>query len=295
MLGSEPKNVAERIVPAIQAQANVQDPVPASHSLMSFLIDTTHLAAAARKCMRRAAAPGADGITWAQYRQGFRGRLADLAQRLRAGRWEPGPLREVSLTSYTGKAFSAVIPTVEDRIVHQAMRRALDPILEHTILADWVSGYRPGRNRITALRQVDAYQAAGLRWVADVDVAQASASGTARQLTDWLAQHVYDGSFLRVFHRALAVLPTPLVPGSGLWPVLFQLRMSQVDTELNGLAVVRFADNYVVCTETEGAATTALEAVTAALAMAGLRPNLTKSGIRVPHLALAEDLFLIDG
>ena len=33
-----------------------------------------------------------------------------------------------------------------------AIRAAVEPILDSGVLADWVSGFRPGRNRLTALR-----------------------------------------------------------------------------------------------------------------------------------------------
>lgn len=262
---------------------------------MPYLVDPAHLVVAARSCMRRASAPGADGMTWGSYRQGLRNRLAQLGQRLRMGVWEPGPLREVAITAYTGKVFTAVVPTVEDRIVHRAMRAALEPILEARVLADWVSGFRPARNRITALRQADAHVATGRRWVADIDVAGASQGGTVEELVTWLADYVTDGSFLAVFRRALTELPTPLVPGSGLWAVLFHLRLSRVDAHLTGLAVVRFADNYAAFAPDAGTAELAYGRVTQALATVRLRPNQRKSGVRPPHLASPEDLFLIDG
>ncbi|HEX8629677.1 MAG TPA: reverse transcriptase domain-containing protein [Catenuloplanes sp.] len=266
-----------------------------THSLMPYLLDVRHLTAAARLCMRRSGSPGADGLTWAGYRHGMRERLAELAARLRAGTWTPEAVRFVDITSYTGKVFPAVIPTVQDRIVHRAMRRALDPILDHLVLHDWVSAYRPNRNRITALRQAEQHLRAGRRWVADVDVAGASTGGTVEQCVDWLAEYVTDGSFLSVFRRALDGLPSPLVPGTGLWPVLFHLRMSRVDAVLQERPVVRFADNYLIFTATQADAVEAFGAVTAALAPLGLHPHPGKSRIRAPHQANAEDLFLIDG
>jgi hypothetical protein len=262
---------------------------------MPYLTDLPHLLAAARLCMRRAGGPGADGLTWAGYRVGLRERLAALSARLRDGSWQPGPLRPVEITSYTGKVFPAVVPTVEDRIVHRAMRRAVEPILETRVLADWVSAYRPYRNRITALRQADAHTTSGLRWVADVDVAGASTGGTPEQFVDWLAAHVTDGSFLRLFRRAITALPSPLVPGSGLWPVLFHLRLAQADAQLTGWPVVRFADNYLIFAADDAGATAGFAAITAALASVGLHPHPRKSRIRPPHQANTEDLFLIDG
>ncbi|WP_203717085.1 reverse transcriptase domain-containing protein [Asanoa siamensis] len=262
---------------------------------MPYLVDLRHLMTAARLCMRRAAAPGVDGLTWAGYRQGLRDRLTILAERLRSGEWTPHPSREVGITSFAGKVFTAAIPTVEDRIVHRAIRLALEPILEHRVLRDWVSAYRPGRNRITALRQADEHVRAGRAWLADIDVAGASAGGDTEQFVGWLAEHVTDGTFLAVFRRALLGLPTPLVPGSGLWPVLFHLRLSQVDTILDGRPLIRFADNYIAFTRSRSHAAEAFDAITAALAHVDLAPNARKSSIRPPHLANPEDLFLIDG
>lgn len=294
--GSDPGGAAPGgIVPAVQVAPTLTDRVPTAHSLMPYLADPAHLVVAARSCMRRASSPGADGVSWGAYRQDLRERLAQLGQRLRREMWEPGPVREIAITAYTGKVFAAVVPTVEDRIVHRAMRTALEPILEARVLADWVSGFRPARNRITALRQADAHVAAGRGWVADVDVAGASEGGTVDELVAWLADYVTDGSFLAVFHRALTGLPTPLVPGSGLWPVLFHLRLSRVDVRLAGLAVVRFADNYAAFAPDAGAAELAYGRVIEALATVGLSPNHRKSRLRPPHLASPEDLFLIDG
>jgi RNA-directed DNA polymerase len=141
----------------------------------------------------------------------------------------------------------------------------------------------------------DAHLSAGRRWVADIDIAGASEGGTVDEVVTWLAEHVTDGSFLAVFRRALTGLPTPLVPGSGLWPALFHLRLSRADAQLAGLAVVRFADNYAVFAPDVGAAELAYGRVSQALATVGLRPNQRKSGLRPPHLANPEDLFLIDG
>lgn len=268
--------------------------MPVAHSLMPYLLDQAHLIRAARSCMKRTGSPGADGVTWAEYRNGMRTRLTELADRIRCQVWNPSPLRTVDITSYTGKTFQAVVPTVEDRIVHRAMRGALEPILEQRVLADWVSAYRTGRNRITAIRQASRYIDAGNRWVADIDVAGASEGGTIEQFADWLAIHVADGSFLAVFRTALGGLPTPLVPGTGLWPVLFHLRLAQVDQHLDGM-VVRFADNYTAFAPNRDAAMTAYGQINDALASIGLRPNTRKSAIRPPHLASPEDLFLIDG
>ncbi|MFD0274677.1 reverse transcriptase domain-containing protein [Kitasatospora sp. NPDC127111] len=260
---------------------------------MSFLVDPRHLQRAARACMRRGGTAGADGISWAKFRIGLPTRLEAIAEQLRAGTWTPGPVREVEITAYTGKVFTAVIPTTEDRVVQRAMRNAIEPVLEQRAFADWVSGYRAGRNRITALRDAERHLSAGYRWVADVDVRQTSAGSSAAEVTDWLAEHVADGTFLRYFRSVLEPLPYPIVPGTALAPLLINLRLSRADAALTGHRVVRFADNYCVFCSTEEKAREAMTAVSQALAGCGLQPHPDKSQVRAG--VNAEDLFLIAG
>ena len=78
-------------------------------------------------------------------------------------------------------------------------------------------------------------------------------------------------------------------------PVLFHLRLAQADARLDGVAVVRFADNYVAFTSTCSAAARARDDIAAALASIGLSEHARKSRIRPPHHSNVEDLFLIDG
>jgi hypothetical protein len=281
------------IVPAAQTAGSVTHaPVP-SHSLMPLLVQQRRLRQAARSCMRRASAPGADRVTWAGYRQGLDERLARLSQRLAEGTWVPGPLRIVEVSTFTGKRIEVVIPTVEDRIVHRALRACLDLVLESGVLAEFVSGYRPRRNRVTAVAQAARHVAAGCRWVADVDVADASGGASVDDAVGWVAACVHDGTFLQRVRTALAGLPQPVAPGSGLSPTLLNLRLRPVDVALADLMVVRFCDNYCAFAASSPEASKAFARIEGALAGVGLMPSLSKS--RVRHGVNPEDLFLIGG
>ncbi|WP_206185113.1 reverse transcriptase domain-containing protein [Thermoactinospora rubra] len=232
-------------------------------------------------------------MTWADYRRAAAVRIPQLAAALREGSWRPGPLRANPFITYSGTPLPCVIPTVEDRLVHRAMRNAIEPILEARVLADWVSGYRPGRNRLTALRQATTFIQDGYDWVADVDVERVSHGSDPEEATGWLATHVHDGSFLRLFHTALVGLPSPLTPGTGLAPLLINLRLSRADQLLNDLRIVRFADNYCAFTASRTEAEQARNRIREALATIGLTANPAKTRLR--EHACAEDLFLIAG
>lgn len=283
------------IVPATQAASTVasNSPSVAPHSLMPFLLEPVHLKRAARQCMRRASTPGADGLSWAGFRVGLQARLAELGEQLHEGTWQPGPLRASHVVAYTGKTIDTVIPTVRDRVVHRAMRRALEPVLDQGAFADWVSGFRRGRNRLTSLRQAAQHLSRERHWVVDVDVQRASAGASSGEVLDWLAVHVHDGTFLARVRTALEVLPDPIMPGCGLSPLLINLRLSRVDEQLRDLDVVRFADNYCVFAASRREAEHAYDVLVSALDTVGLRPHPDKSRIR--SSAHAEDLYLISG
>jgi RNA-directed DNA polymerase len=260
---------------------------------MPLVYEEAHLRRAARACMRRRSAPGADETTWAQWRDGAGAKITALSEALRAGTWTPAPLRPVLITNYFGKQFHVYVPAAADRVVHRAMRNAVEPLLEERAFRDWVSGYRPRRNRITALSHVMAHMEAGRTIVADIDVARTSAGSTPEEVTGWLADYVTDGTFLTLFRTVLSGPPEPIAPGTGLAPLLINLRLSRIDARLDGLAVVRFADNYCLLASTPQAAEDAFTLAATALAAEGLAPNARKSRIR-GH-ANPEDLFLLEG
>ncbi|MBQ0926717.1 Retron-type reverse transcriptase [Saccharopolyspora endophytica] len=257
------------------------------------LLGEKHLRRALRQCGRRSSSAGADGMTWADLRRQAGEVLPGLAAQLVAGTWRPGPLRELVIPTYTGKSMPTAIPTVVDRLVHRAARNAVEPVLEARAFADWVSGYRPRRNRNTALRQASELLSGGYRCVADLDAAKVSEGVAVDEAVGWFAEYVYDGTFLRLLRTMLGGLPSPVVPGSGLAPLLINLRLSQVDRRLTGLRVVRFADNYCAFTETVSDAEETAWYISDAMAAVRLEPNAAKSRIR--RKANAEDLFLIDG
>lgn len=243
--------------------------------------------------MRRCSSPGADRVTWAVYRRGLDERLVALADRMRDGSWSPGPLRELTSTTFTGKRMPLAIPTVEDRIVHRAMRNAMEPVLEAEAFAGFVSGYRPGRNRLTSVAQAARYIEQGCTWIADVDVRAVSEGGSTEEVIGWLRCWIKDGTFLRRVRTALDVLPSPIVPGTGLAPLLINLRLVPVDLRLGHLRVVRFCDDYCLFANTRAEADAAFEAAAAALHVIGLSPSESKS--RVHAVMNPEDLFLIAG
>jgi RNA-directed DNA polymerase len=259
---------------------------------MWFISSPERLRRAARRCMRRAASPGSDGMTWAQYRSNMGDRLARLAKQLAEDTWRPKPPRLVEIEDFGGKRFTIVVPTVEERIVHRILREGVETVVEPGGLCSFVHGYRPHRNRVTAVRQA-AELLRQNSFVFDADIEKVSAGGTVDSVIDSVARFISDGEFLLRVRRALNGLPEPLMPGSGIAPLLINLRLTPVDLAISHLKVVRFSDNYCLFAERASGAEAARERLLEALAVQGLR--VAKKKCRMRAVPNPEDLFLICG
>jgi|SRR5689334_19223758 len=266
-----------------------------THSLMPLVTSQRYLRRAARQCMRRSSSPGIDGVTWRAYRRDFAGKISSLSESLSIGKWRPSPVRMVTCRFITGKLLSIAIPTVEDRVVHRAVRNALLPVLERDVIPEWVSGYLPGRSRITSVRQAAEHIYNGFRSVCNVDVADVSGVRSSRDVSELVASWVSDGSLIALIRRILDALPSPMAIGSGLSPTLIHLRLAPIDAALSNLGwrVVRFADTYCVFCESPTAARIAHRVITDILSQNGMAVADAKSWVR-EHVN-PEDLFMVDG
>ena len=258
-----------------------------AHTLMPQLTDIVRLKRAARQCMARSGAPGTDGVTWRAYREHLDHHLTALAAALGDGSWSPAPVRVLTWDSW-GKRLTVAIPTVGDRIVHRTLRNAVEPILERDAYPPWLFGWRPRAGRPLAVAAAARHLAAGRQWVADLDVAAVTADADLDGIVNGLAVYVHDGTFLGLLRRVLVALPTPLAPGSGLTPMLTNLRLLPIDARLGNHATVRLTDNYTLFCPTRTAAEHAWDDLVSTLAEDGLVPNTAKSKIWRPN---PEDLY----
>ena len=109
--------------------------------------------------------PGVDGKT-------FDGmsleKLADIARRVAEGKCRFRAVRRVYIPKDNGKTRALGIPTVEDRLVQEAVRTILEAIYEPVFLGE-AHGFRPGRSCHTALNLIKKTWT-GCKWLIEVDV-----------------------------------------------------------------------------------------------------------------------------
>ncbi len=122
------------------------------------------------RCRADGGAPGVDGQSFADIEAcGVDRWLDDLAEELRNGTYQSQPVRRVHIPKGDGKQRPLGIPCIRDRVVQMAAVLILEPIFEADLEPEQ-HAYRPGRNALDAVRQVERLLRTGHTEVVDADL-----------------------------------------------------------------------------------------------------------------------------
>jgi retron-type reverse transcriptase len=158
---------------------------------------------AAYFALRPKAAPGVDGVTWADYGLDLEANLLDLHARVHRGGYRAKPSRRAFIPKSDGRQRPLGVAALEDKI----LQRALVEVLNAIYGSDFVGfsyGFRPGRSPHDAL---DALAAAiktrHVNWVLDADFREFFTSLDHRWLVRFIEHRIADKRVLRLIQRWL--------------------------------------------------------------------------------------------
>jgi RNA-directed DNA polymerase len=275
--------------------ANEQAESPGqTEALMEQVADPANLNAAWKRVRENGGAPGIDGIAVDAFVAHAKPRAESLRRELLEGSYRPSPLRRVTIPKPSGGQRKLSIPTVQDRVVQQAILQVLQPILDPTF-SEHSYGFRPGRSAHQAVAAAQEYIQEGYSWVVDFDLEAFFDRVSHDRLMSRLGQRIADRRLCWIIRRFLqaGVLEEGIVKptnegapqGGPLSPILSNLVLDELDKELErrGLRFVRYADDQNVFVRSEQAAQRAFENLTEFIeGRLKLKVNRAKSAVARP-------------
>ncbi|MGH9115130.1 MAG: group II intron reverse transcriptase/maturase [Acidimicrobiales bacterium] len=243
------------------------------HALYDRIARPDVLRRAWEQVRRNRGAAGIDAETIADVEAyGVEQMLGELRAQLVTHRYRPQPVRRVYIPKADGRRQRPLgIPRVRDRVLQTALKLVIEPVFEASF-RECSYGFRPQRSARQAVTAIRKWVNYGYCEVVEVDIANFFDSVDHELLLGLLARRISDRRVLKLIRQLLragvleegTVRPTVAgVPQGGVVsPVLANVYLHAFDalfeTEAGKLGhLVRYADDLVICCETQAAAVAA--------------------------------------
>jgi len=229
-----------------------------------------NLYAALERVQRNGGAPGVDGMRVEELPEHLREHWESIREKLETGRYRPSPVKRVEIPKPGGGKRQLGIPTVQDRMIQQALQQVLSEEFEGTF-SEHSYGFRSGRSAHDAVEAAREYIEAGYQWTVDIDLEKFFDTVHHDQLMVRMKAKIADKRVLRLVNEYLkagAMIDGEVVKseegapqGSPLSPLLSNIVLSELDEKLEerGHRFVRYADDCNIYVKSERAAQRVME------------------------------------
>jgi RNA-directed DNA polymerase len=224
---------------------------------VEYIVSNASIAEAWKKVRSNKGAPGVDCISIGQFPKWGRPKWKLSKKQLLDGTYEPMPALRVEIPKESGGVRLLGIPCVMDRVIMQAIAKALGSQFNPTF-SDYSYGYMPGRSVQQAARQAQVYYQQGYTYQITLDLEKFFDTVNHDVLMHRVARRVKNKGLLKLlgrFLRAGVVVNGRLQPtrqgvpqGSPLSPLLSNILLDDLDKELEarGHKFVRYADDLAI-------------------------------------------------
>ena len=216
--------------------------------------------------LKRAAAPGVDGMTWRTYEQDLDRRIKDLHARVQSGAYRALPSRRTYIPKDDGSKRPLAVAALEDKVVQKAVAAVLSEIYEEDFLG-FSYGFRPERGQHDALDAlIVGISSKKVNFILDADIRSFFTEVSQQWVVRFLEHRIGDPRIIRLVQKWLraGVLEDGIVTveekgtgqGSVISPLLSNVYLHYVfdlwaerwrRREARGdMIMVRYADDIVV-------------------------------------------------
>jgi len=227
---------------------------------------------------------GVDHVSIAAFDGNLAANLARVRDLLRSGHYRPKRLFRVQMAKPSGGVREIGIPCVTDRVAQAAVALVFDELFD-PVMSDASFAYRRNRSVEHAIGRITTYRLWGFEWLVDGDIAVYFDS----ILHSALRQQLHD---LAACERTLKLIDRWLVrfskngiglaQGSPLSPFLANLYLTPIDHAIHSRRVrlIRYSDDFILMTKSQGAAEWAKLRMASLLAGRGLRLSEEKTSVK---------------
>lgn len=222
--------------------------------LWEEIFSRPNLFAALERVQKNGGAAGIEGMTVEELPEHLKAHWLSIRDKLEAGTYQPSPVKRVEIPKPNGGVRMLGIPTVQDRLIQQAMHQVLSREYEPTF-SDHSYGFRRNRSAHDAVEAAQKHIEAGYKWVVDIDMAAFFDTVNHDRLMARMKQIISDKRVLRLVNAYLksgvmvngvVVETTDGTPQGGpLSPLLSNIVLDELDRKLEerGHRFVRYADD----------------------------------------------------
>ena len=249
---------------------SVNDETFDTSMLLEEVLERNNMLLALKRVISNKGSHGVDGMKIDELREHIKKHWDTIKAKILESKYNPSPVRRVEIPKVDGGVRLLGIPTVQDRLIQQAIAQVLSRIYE-PLFSNNSFGFRPRRGAKDAVTKSKQYINEGNRWVIDMDLEKFFDKVNHDILMGKLEKKIKDKRLLSLIRKYLksgilingvSVTSAEGTPQGGpLSPLLANIMLDELDKELEkrGHKFCRYADDNNVYVKSKRAGIRVME------------------------------------
>ena len=251
---------------------SVNDETFDTSMLLEEVLERNNMLLALKRVISNKGSHGVDGMKIDELREHIKKHWDTIKAKILESKYNPSPVRRVEIPKVDGGVRLLGIPTVQDRLIQQAIAQVLSRIYE-PLFSNNSFGFRPRRGAKDAVTKSKQYINEGNRWVIDMDLEKFFDKVNHDILMGKLEKKIKDKRLLSLIRKYLksgilingvSVISAEGTPQGGpLSPLLANIMLDELDKELEkrGHKFCRYADDNNVYVKSKRAGIRVMESM----------------------------------